>query len=298
MNTLYKSGFVGLVGRPNVGKSTLLNALIKQKVAIVTEKPQTTRRPIRGILTSDDAQIVFVDLPGIHKAFNALSEYMLEAATQVAQGSDVNLFIVDGSAVPPGTGDVYTARTLMKTGVPSVLVMNKVDLVPPDEIDERLRMFMALGDFVDAVPVSATTGKNLDLLLETVKKYLPEGPKFYPEDMKTDQPVSFLVGEVIREKIIQLTGDEIPYSVEVQVDFVEDGQDITRINSTIFVEKESQKPIIIGANGRMIKQIGTLARKELEAFLGKHVFLGLWVKVKENWRDNREALRQFGYGVE
>jgi len=296
---LSKSGIVSLVGRPSVGKSTLINNLVKQKVSIVTPRAQTTRRPIRAILnTEDGSQIVFVDLPGAKKPYDALGEYLLDSVWRNVGDSDLALFVVDGSSVPPGPGDVFVARNLMKTGVPALLVMNKSDLISDDQVEERLRMFESLGDFVGSVAISALNGSNLDRLVNLVLDHLDEGPQFYPEGMQTDQPLEQFIGEVIREKIMLLTSDEIPYAVESQVDFLDEQEDIIRISATIYVERESQKPIIIGANGQMIKQIGTLARKELEAVLGKHVFLGLWVKVKENWRNNKEALYYFGYHVE
>ncbi len=294
-----KSGIVSLVGRPSVGKSTLINNLVKQKVSIVTPRAQTTRRPIRAILnTEDGSQIVFVDLPGAKKPYDALGEYLLDSVWRNVGDSDLALFVVDGSSVPPGPGDIFVARNLMKTGVPALLVMNKSDLISDDQVEERLRMFESLGDFVGSVAISALNGSNLDRLVNLVLDHLDEGPQFYPEGMQTDQSLEQFIGEVIREKIMLLTSDEIPYAVESQVDFLDEQEDIIRINATIYVERESQKPIIIGANGQMIKQIGTLARKELEVVLGKHVFLGLWVKVKENWRNNKEALYYFGYHVE
>jgi len=296
---LSKSGIVSLVGRPSVGKSTLINNLVKQKVSIVTPRAQTTRRPIRAILnTEDGSQIVFVDLPGAKKPYDALGEYLLDSVWRNVGDSDLALCVVDGSSVPPGPGDIFVARNLMKTGVPALLVMNKSDLISDDQVEERLRMFESLGDFVGSVAISALNGSNLDRLVNLVLDHLDEGPQFYPEGMQTDQPLEQFIGEVIREKIMLLTSDEIPYAVESQVDFLDEQEDIIRISATIYVERESQKPIIIGANGQMIKQIGTLARKELEAVLGKHVFLGLWVKVKENWRNNKEALYYFGYHVE
>lgn len=294
-----KSGIVSLVGRPSVGKSTLINNLVKQKVSIVTPRAQTTRRPVRAILnTEDGSQIVFVDLPGAKKPYDALGEYLLDSVWRNVGDSDLALFVVDGSSVPPGPGDIFVARNLMKTGVPALLVMNKSDLISDDQVEERLRMFESLGDFVGSVAISALNGSNLDRLVNLVLDHLDEGPQFYPEGMQTDQPLEQFIGEIIREKIMLLTSDEIPYTVESQVDFLDEQEDIIRISATIYVERESQKPIIIGANGQMIKQIGTLARKELEAMLGKHVFLGLWVKVKENWRNNKEALYYFGYHVE
>ncbi len=294
-----KSGIVSLVGRPSVGKSTLINNLVKQKVSIVTPRAQTTRRPVRAILnTEDGSQIVFVDLPGAKKPYDALGEYLLDSVWRNVGDSDLALFVVDGSSVPPGPGDIFVARNLMKTGVPALLVMNKSDLISDDQAEERLRMFESLGDFVGSVAISALNGSNLDRLVNLVLDHLDEGPQFYPEGMQTDQSLEQFIGEVIREKIMLLTSDEIPYAVESQVDFLDEQEDIIRINATIYVERESQKPIIIGANGQMIKQIGTLARKELEVVLGKHVFLGLWVKVKENWRNNKEALYYFGYHVE
>jgi len=241
---------------------------------------------------------VFVDLPGAKKPYDALGEYLLDSVWRNVGDSDLALFVVDGSSVPPGPGDIFVARNLMKTGVPALLVMNKSDLISDDQVEERLRMFESLGDFVGSVAISALNGSNLDRLVNLVLDHLDEGPQFYPEGMQTDQSLEQFIGEVIREKIMLLTSDEIPYAVESQVDFLDEQEDIIRINATIYVERESQKPIIIGANGQMIKQIGTLARKELEVVLGKHVFLGLWVKVKENWRNNKEALYYFGYHVE
>lgn len=297
-NENYRSGFVALVGRPNVGKSTLMNTLVGEKVAIVTPKPQTTRNRIHGIFTDDKRQIVFVDTPGIHKPRNRLGTYMVEVAKRALNEVDAVLYVVDGSA-PVGSGDEEIAGYFKELKTPVLLAVNKVDMLSRDETVVALDQYAKLADFAEVIPISALTGANLSTLLEVLTKYLPEGPQFYPADMVTDQPERFIVAELIREQVLALTRDEVPHAVAVEVEEMEEreGKNLVYIRANIYVEKESQKRILIGKNGAMLKAIGQGARAGIEALLGVRTFLDLWVKVKEDWRDTASALRQFGYDL-
>ncbi|MDK2924337.1 MAG: GTPase [Bacillota bacterium] len=297
-NENYRSGFVALVGRPNVGKSTLMNTLVGEKVAIVTPKPQTTRNRIHGIFTDDKRQIVFVDTPGIHKPRNRLGTYMVEVAKRALNEVDAVLYVVDGSA-PVGSGDEEIAGYFKELKTPVLLAVNKVDMLSRDETVVALDQYAKLADFAEVIPISALTGANLSTLLEVLTKYLPEGPQFYPADMVTDQPERFIVAELIREQVLALTRDEVPHAVAVEVEEMEEreGKNLVYIRANIYVEKESQKRILIGKNGAMLKAIGQGARAGIEALLGVRTFLDLWVKVKEDWRDTASALRQFGYNL-
>lgn len=297
----FKSGYVAILGRPNVGKSTLLNSLLGTKVAIVTDKPQTTRHRIVGVKHLEDGQIVFLDTPGIHKEKFELNRYMNEIAFSVIPDADIILFLIDARA---GLTEA-DRKILQKIGEEKrkdtkvIVVINKIDGVPKEEllplIDEIHKEF----PFVDEiVPISATRGTNLDRLLELLIKYLPEGPKYYEDHMVTDQPIEQFIAEIIREKIMLLTRDEVPHATTVQVVNIQPGDrnpDMLVIDADIIVEKESQKPIIIGKGGQRLKKIGQLAREELEQLLGKKVYLRLWVKVKEDWRSRPEQLRGLGY---
>ncbi|MGI6605302.1 MAG: GTPase Era [Firmicutes bacterium] len=296
MSEGYRSGFVALVGRPNVGKSTLLNALVGEKVAIVAEKPQTTRNRIHGILTDETRQIIFIDTPGIHKPRTRLGDYMVGVARRALAEVDVVLYVVDGRA-PLGPGDQEIAAFLRNCKTPVLLAVNKVDALNREETVVALDRYSSLADFAEVVPISALTGERLDVLLEIITKYLPSGPQFYPADMVTDQPERFAVAELVREQVLKLTRDEVPHAVAVDVEEMEqrEGKDLVYVRANIYVEKESQKRILIGRDGAMLKAIGQGARSSVEALLGMRVFLDLWVKVKKDWRDTEGTLRELGF---
>ncbi|NOZ92249.1 GTPase Era [bacterium 3DAC] len=293
----FRSGFAGFIGRPNVGKSTLMNTILGWKLSIVSPKPQTTRYVIRGVKTTEDYQLIMVDLPGIHKPFHKLGEIMTKTALKYAKDMDVNVMIVDASTRKPGKGDIYIAEYLQSLSVPRVLVVNKIDLVDRNEVDDIVSAFVEglPAEFGDVVAVSALKGWNIDALEKTLAKYLPEGPLFFPPEMGTDVDLAIRISDIIREKILYLTHEEVPHSTAVIIDKLEDKGDIVVIYATIYVEKDSQKPIIIGKGGRRIKEIGTQARQELELILGKKVYLELWVKVKEDWRGKLGVLTDLGF---
>lgn len=289
----YKAGFVALVGRPNVGKSTLLNALLGRKVAITTKKPQTTRNRIVGILHRPAAQVVLVDTPGIHRAEHKLGERMNKTARLSAKDADLLWHIVDISR-PPNDEDRWVAKVCRDSGVPAWLVMNKADLV--DHVKERWDPYRALMDYQNHFVISAEHETGLDVLIEQGFDAMPDGSPYYPEEMVTDQSEDFYVGEVVREQVLELTREEIPYSVAVVVDErAQRKPDLTYVRATIFVEREGQKGILIGEGGQMLKDIGRRARQELEAYYGHRVFLDLWVKSRERWRDQDAWLRRLGY---
>ena len=294
----HKSGFVAVIGRPNVGKSTLINTLIGQKIAIMSDKPQTTRNRILCILTQPDAQVVFLDTPGIHKPRHKLGEYMVKAAEGTLKEVDAILFVVDATE-KMGPGEYYILERLQSTTRPVILVVNKLDLIEKEDVLPIISGYAAKYPFAGVVPISAKEETNLPDLMEEVKKYLPEGPQYYPEDMVTDQPERLIVAELVREKVLQLTRDEVPHAVAVETEEMttRDNGDVY-IRATIYVERDSQKGIIIGAKGSMLKQIGALARPDIEAMLGNRVYLDLWVKVKKDWRDRDGVLRNFGFGQE
>lgn len=296
MEKEFKSGFVSIIGRPNVGKSTLLNHLVGTKVAIMSDKPQTTRNKIRGILTTENAQIVFIDTPGIHKPRNKLGEFMVNTAVKALEEVDLILYIVDVTD-EIGPGEYYIMGVLEKVDTPVFLVINKIDLVPKGKIAEVIQTLVSEFNFTEIVPVSAATGENTDTLLKLLVDYLPEGPKYYPDDMVTDNPQQFIISELIREKVLQTTRDEVPHSVAVQVEDIQDKGDIIYIMVIIYTEKDSQKGIIIGKGGRKLKEIGLKARQEIENLFGSKVYLDLWVKVKKDWRKSNGALHQFGYSL-
>ncbi|HHT73121.1 MAG TPA: GTPase Era [Firmicutes bacterium] len=291
----FRSGFVAVVGRPNVGKSTLLNALIGQKIAIVSDKPQTTRNTIQCVLTTAEAQIVFLDTPGIHKPLHKLGEYMVESALSALNEVDAVLWLVEMGNWTKA--DEHILRELQPVTPPIVLVANKADLVPAERRAEFMELAAGKRQFAELVAVSALTGENLKALVDLLIGFLPEGPKYYPDDWITDHPERFVFAEFIREEILKLTEEEVPHSVAVDVDEVkEDPQkNLVRIRATIYVERDSQKGIIIGKQGSMLKAIGTGARKQIEGLLGVQVFLDLWVKVKKDWRNKPGALQEFGY---
>ncbi|MFZ5596849.1 MAG: GTPase Era [Bacillota bacterium] len=289
-----KSGFVALVGRPNVGKSTLMNRLVGRKVAIMSDKPQTTRHKIHSILNRDDSQVVFLDTPGIHKPRHRLGEHMVDLALKVLGEVDIILFMVE--AVEPGTGDRYIIEQFRGISTPVFLVMNKIDLLPKGGILPLIESYRHLYGFREIIPVSALTGENTDRLTELIVSYLLAGPRYYPEGMITDRPESFIMSEIIREKVLQLTSQEVPHSVTVVVeDIVKKSGGLVVVNAVIYTERDSQKGILIGKNGGMLKEVGKRAREEMESLFGSRIFLELWVKVKSDWRNNEKQLRNFGY---
>lgn len=292
----YKSGFVALIGRPNVGKSTLLNFLVGQKVAIMSPQPQTTRNKISGIYTDDQEQIVFIDTPGIHKPKNKLDDFMDKSSYSALDEVDVVLFMVEPE--PAGKGDQYIAELLKKIKKPVFLVINKIDKVHPDKLLSIIDSYKNLGDFAEIVPISASQGNNVSELIKTIVKYLPEGPQFYDADQLTDRPEYFIVAELIREQVLKLTHEEVPHATAVVVDRMRDHEGgKLQIEATIYVERPGQKGIIIGKKGQMLKQIGIAARQEIEALLGEKVNLRLWVKVQKNWRSDPAFLKSIGYNA-
>lgn len=294
-NKNFKSGFVSIIGRPNVGKSTLLNAILKEKIAIVTPKAQTTRNRIQGIYTTDNEQIIFIDTPGIHKAHNELGNIMNDFALKSITGIDLILYLIDVN-VPLGTGDRFIIDALRESKVPTILVANKVDKEQDtNKIVENIETYKEYGNFIGGITISATEGFNVDKLLEMVVSNLEYGPMYYPEDQLIDQPERFVVCELIREKVLLNTSEEIPHSVAVTIDRFKESDKIIDIHATIVVERLSQKKIIIGAKGAMIKKIGTEARKDIKNFLGLPVYLELFVKEEDNWRNKKYQLKEFGY---
>ncbi len=291
----FKSGFAAIIGRPNVGKSTLLNSLIEQKVVIVSSKPQTTRNTIRAVLTRSDSQIVFIDTPGIHRPQHKLGEYMVKTARSVFQEVDVICMMVD--ITQWRTADDYIAAELAGIDTPIFLIANKSDLVTVGEQEEFLRQAQDKYDFAKIIAVSAQYGTNLDQLTDALIEHLPPGPKYYPDDWVTDYPERFIIAEFIREQILHNTEEEIPHSVAVCIDEIKEqsDSDIVKIRATIYVERDSQKGIIIGKGGSMLKKIGSEARQQIEVLLGSQVFLDLWVKVKKDWRNKPGSLSEFGY---
>lgn len=290
-----KSGFVSIVGRPNVGKSTLLNAIIGEKIAIVTDKPQTTRTRIQGIYTDSCGQIIFIDTPGIHKPKHLLGEYMVKVSTRTLMEVDIIYYMTDVTR-PFGGGEQFILDQLQGVTVPVFLLVNKIDLVTADMVNEYIGDFTSRINFKEVIPLSAAQGDNIPWLLERTYENLPEGPLYYPEDDLTDQPISFIVSELIREKALILTQDEVPHSLAVEIEEFKNQQDKKAyIRAVIYTERESQKGIIIGKNGQMLKNIGEQSRQEIESFLQTKVYLDLWVKVKKNWRDSETNLGQLGY---
>ena len=289
-----KSGFVAVVGRPNAGKSTLVNILVGQKVSIVTAAPQTTRNRILGIVNRPGAQIVLMDTPGIHKPLSRLNQQMMKFVRQALEERDLAVLIVDASE-RFGKGDEYALELLKHYAPKTILALNKIDLVSKPRLLPLIDRYSKLHDFEEIIPISALRGEGLDEFVSEVIKRLPEGPQYFPPEIYTDQPERFLVAEIIREKVIDHTRQELPYVTAVLIEKFEEGETITRIHAVIVVEKESQKPIVIGAGGARIKQIGTEARAELERMLPPKVFLDLHVKVEPHWRDNREVVAALDY---
>ena len=291
----HKSGFVAVIGRPNVGKSTLINALIGQKIAIMSDKPQTTRSRILCILTEEDAQVIFLDTPGVHKPKHKLGDYMAKATEGALHGVDVVVFVVDVTE-KMGAGEQYILKQLANVRVPVLLAVNKVDCIPREQSLPIIESYAKVYDFTGIVPISAREGENLDGLLAEIKAHLPEGPQYYPADMVTDQPERLIVAELVREKVLALTRDEIPHAVAVDIEEMTTRQkgDVY-IRAVIYVERESQKGIVIGARGALLRTIGAQARADVETLLGAKVYLDLWVKTRKDWRNRATALREFGF---
>ena len=295
MTKAFKSGFVAIVGRPNVGKSTFMNYVLGQKIAIMSDKAQTTRNKIQGVYTKDDAQIVFLDTPGIHKPKHELGEFMVKSAYSALKEVDAVLFMVNVSE-KRGPGDDFIIEKLKGIKTPIFLVLNKIDLVTPEVLLERVESYKDALDFAGVFPISVLQGNNVNELMEGLINALPEGPQYYPADQITDHPEYFVVSELIREKILQLTQEEIPHSVAVTVDKMQkDEFDKVHVYANIIVERKSQKGIIIGKGGRLLKEIGTRARRDIQQLLGNKVYLELWVKVEKDWRKRKSNLQEYGY---
>ena len=295
MTKPFKSGFVAIVGRPNVGKSTFMNYVLGQKIAIMSDKAQTTRNKIQGVYTKEDAQIVFLDTPGIHKPKHELGEFMVKSAYSALKEVDAVLFMVNASE-KRGPGDDFIIEKLKGIKTPIFLVLNKIDLVTPEVLLERVESYKDALDFAGVFPISVLQGNNVNELMEGLINALPEGPQYYPADQITDHPEYFVVSELIREKILQLTQEEIPHSVAVTVDKMQkDEFDKVHVYANIIVERKSQKGIIIGKGGRLLKEIGTRARRDIQQLLGNKVYLELWVKVEKDWRKRKSNLQEYGY---
>lgn len=291
----FRSGFVAIIGRPNVGKSTLLNRILGDKIVITSDKPQTTRNRIQGIHNLPAGQIVFIDTPGVHRARSRLNQYMVDTALASVQGVDAILFLVEATA-RPGDQETLILETLAKAQAPVLLVINKIDLVAKESLLAAIATYARLYPFREIVPVSANSGDGVERLVDLIHGYLPEGPPYFPDDILTDLPERFIAAEIIREKVFRLTHDEVPYSVAVAIDsFKEREGGVVAIAATITVERDSQKGIIIGRRGEMLKKIGTQARLEIERLLDTRVFLELFVRVRKDWSENPQMLKEFGY---
>ena len=296
MSENFKSGFAAIIGRPNVGKSTLMNQLIGQKIAITSKKPQTTRNKIQTVYTDDQGQIVFLDTPGIHKAKNKLGEYMVHVAERTLKDADVILWLVEPTTYI-GAGERHIAEQLQKSKLPILLVINKIDMIKKEEVLAVIDKYRTLLDFDEIIPVSALRGNNTHDVIDSIFKYLPYGPAFYDEDTVTDQPMRQIVAEIIREKALHALDEEIPHGIAVAIDVMKErsGGRITDIEATIICEKDSHKGIIIGKQGSMLKKIGSNARYEIEQMMEQKINLKLWVKVKKDWRDSDFLMKNFGY---
>ena len=292
----FKSGFITIIGRPNVGKSTLMNNLVGEKLSIVSSKPQTTRNTIQTVLTKDNYQIVFIDTPGIHKPRHKLGEYMVKVAENTLNEVDIIIFMITPD-YEVGVGDQFIIKQLEKVKTPVLLVINKIDEANKEKLAKTVSSYSSMYNFNDIVPISALSGDNVDELIKVLIKNLPNGPKYFPDDTLTDQPEKFIVAEIIREKALNLLEQEVPHGVAVEITNMKEqqGSKLINIGATIYCEKESHKGIIIGKDGQLLKKIGTNARVDIERLLGTKVFLELWVKVKKDWRDNPLTLKGFGY---
>ncbi len=291
----FKSGFITLIGRTNVGKSSLLNKIAGRKVAIMSDKPQTTRNRILFVFNRENSQVIFLDTPGIHKPKHRLGEQLVQVALRTLHDVDAILFLVEAGQ-PPGPGDKFIMNRFQGLKTPILLIINKIDLVKREELLPLMEQYSKLYNFSEIIPVSALTGENLSSLLGTVENYLPPGPKYYPDDVVTDRPETFIMAELVREKVLQLTSQEIPHSVAVIIEGLEERpNEIVAVRAVIYTERESQKGILIGKGGRMLKKIGEMARQEIESLLGSKIYLSLWVKVKPGWRNKEEQLWSLGY---
>jgi len=295
-NSDFRSGFVALVGRPNAGKSTLINTLLGKKIVIISDKPQTTRNRIQCILTEERGQVIFFDTPGIHKPKHRLGEYMNTAATTALKGVDMAVYVVDAS-VALGSGEEYVLDIIKKSGIPCILALNKIDLLKKEDILVKIAEYSKLADFKEIIPISALQAENTGKLLDLIFTELPPGPLYYPAEEITDQPERFIMAELIREKLLALTREEIPHSIAVAVENMEEKKSLIKIEAVILVERDSQKGIVIGKNGRVLKEVGRLAREDMESLLGSKVFLELWVKVRKDWRNQNAILRELGYNI-
>jgi len=293
--TEHKSGFISIIGRPNVGKSTFLNRVIGQKIAIMSDKPQTTRNKVQGVLTTDDSQLIFIDTPGIHKPKHRLGDFMMKVAQNTLKEVDLILFMVNAEE-GFGKGEEFILEKFQTVKTPIFLVINKIDTIHPDQLFSIIESYKEKYPFKEIIPISALEGNNVETLLTQIKKYLPEGPQFYPADQVTDHPERFIVSELIREKALHLTREEIPHSLAVVIEKMEKKpNDVINVMATIIVERDSQKGIIIGKQGSMLKEIGKRARTDIENLLGNKVYLELWVKVQKDWRNKMTQLRDFGF---
>ncbi|WP_290748822.1 GTPase Era [Exiguobacterium sp. UBA3968] len=292
----FKSGFVSIIGRPNVGKSTFLNRVIGQKIAIMSDKPQTTRNKIQGVYTTEDVQTIFIDTPGIHKPKHKLGDFMMKVATNALREVDAILFMVNVTELK-GKGDDFIIEKLKELDTPIILVMNKVDLIHPNDIPPIIESYKNELEFAAVVPISALQGNNVGPLLEEIAKILPEGPMYYPADQVTDHPERFIISEMIREKVLQKTRDEVPHSIAVAIDQIKtrENGNMVDVHATILIERDSQKGIIIGKRGALLKEIGSEARTDIEMLLGTKVYLNLWVKVQKDWRNKAGQLRELGF---
>jgi GTP-binding protein Era len=294
--TVFRSGFVSIIGRPNVGKSTLINHIIGQKIAIMSNKPQTTRNKIQGVHTTNDGQIVFIDTPGIHKPKTKLGDFMVKQATGTLKEVDVVLFLVDVFE-GYGAGDQFIIDQLENVKTPVFLILNKIDQVEPNQLLPIIEKYSKRYSFAEIIPISALQGNNVNTLLEQVFKKLSEGPQYYPADQVTDHPERFVVAELIREKILELTREEIPHSIAVEIEQMKqrDNSDTVYVAAVVYTERDSQKRIVIGKQGSVLKEVGKRARVDIEALLGNKIFLELWVKVKKDWRNQAHQLKNFGF---
>ncbi|MDO5388322.1 MAG: GTPase Era [Clostridia bacterium] len=296
MDNKFHSGFVSLIGRPNVGKSTLMNLLIGEKISIISSKPQTTRNKIQTILTTDNMQVIFVDTPGIHKSTSKLGDYMVKSAETALNDMDIVLYLIEPYEKIKES-DLSIIERLQKVHTPVFLVINKIDTIDKPELLKVMGNYSKKYNFAEIIPLSALKGKNHEILLEAIEKYLPEGPKYFPEDMITDQPEKQIVSEIIREKALYLLQDEIPHGIAVEITSMKQRKDkeIMDIEATIYCERDSHKGIIIGKQGSMLKKIGSNARRDIQRFLGTQINLQIWIKVKKDWRDSDFLLKNFGY---
>ncbi|MBQ7968296.1 MAG: GTPase Era [Clostridia bacterium] len=292
-----RTAFIAIVGRPNVGKSTLLNALMGEKIAIVSKKPQTTRNRITGILTKDEDQYVFLDTPGMHKPKTKLGDYMVKNVRKTVGESDAVILVADASYAPGQIEEGFIER-IKKQELPSILVINKTDKADAEKVGETIKAYSSLHDFDSIVPISAVNNDGVDIVLKEAEGFLREGEWFFPESALTDQPERQIAAEIIREKLLRLLDEEIPHGTAVLIDTFEEGKNLLKINATVYCEKETHKGIIIGKKGETLKKIGTYAREDMEAFFDVKVFLNIWVKVKENWRDSQQNITNFGFKLD